>query len=84
MQKYKLYIYFDISKNDEDGWVIGNKAEMKTRILLPDDPTDEDIYGMLKNVGYYIEYIDIARDKDRIEMTAKVDGEPLGFLKRIA
>lgn len=48
------------------------------------DATDEDIYAMLKNVGYYIEYIDIARDKDRTEMTAKVDGEPLGFLKRIA
>ena len=74
----------DTFKDEQGRWIVGDcMCEMKTQLLLSENANEEEIYQMLDNVGYYIEYFNIEKKQSCIEVTTKEDGQPIMKLRRV-
>lgn len=62
-EKWKLYDYFDVWGNEDDGWEINNLCCVEDEIMISTDSSDEEILQNLLKWGYMSGY-----KKDEIEI----------------
>jgi hypothetical protein len=93
MDKYRVIDYFDVWGNETDGWEVNNLAEVGY-ITVKDYTDKEEIIralvninflgqGVLLNLKYHLENLEVWNDYDMIEFHSVQNQKPLFRLERV-